>query len=366
MTPESRSSRFVPVVAAAALVLLLGGLFAARLLARQPAAPTPAPASIPAHVHLDPAALEVPCWSCPSAREWPIRFSTDLDLLAPLGTGSANAGEWFALFEKDRGPRAAEAAAFMTRRTEVPDLPDFGQVVPGDDPLLLEAEPWVDQAEMRFYPEIFPLEGVDTRIPNLLVPLTMARSWAARGVGARDAERGLEDCRRAIRLGRLLRQEDVTVIADLIGLACIHIGTRGVFAIAQQSGDTELALLASVVLGEVAPQRLYTSQRITDVDLGPFVHRQPDGGFTLTARDSMVDRIVELATSSPDRRFIGEALFGAHVVAHHGTPSQRERVRAMLDRLAAGDDPMTAPFAAWSRDTEPSQTLLEDMIRRLE
>jgi len=365
MTPETRSSRFVSVAAAAALVLVLGGLFAARLLARQPAAPTPAPASIPAPVHLDPAALEVPCWSCPSAREWPIRFSTDLDLLAPLGTGTANAGEWFALFEKDRGPRFAEAVAFMGRRVERPDLPDFGQVVPGDDPLLLEAEPWVDQAEMRFYPEIFPLEGVDTRIPNLLVPLTMARSWSARGVSAEDPARGLDDCRRAIRLGRLLRQEDVTVIADLVGLACIHIGARGVYEIAQHTRDTDLALLASVVVGEVAPQRLYTSQRITDVDLSPYL-RQTDGRYSLDTPDALVDRIIAMATTSPDRRFIGEALFGAHVVAHHGTPSQRERVRAMLDRLAAGDDPMTAPIAAWSRDAVPSQSLLEDMVQRLE
>ena len=59
----------------------------------------------------------------------------------------------------------------------------------------------------------------------------------------------------------------------------------------------------------------------------------------------LVDRVIELATTSPDRRFTGEAMLGAHVIAHHGTTSQRERARAMLDRLAAGEDPMTAPFA---------------------
>lgn len=364
--PERHTSRFLPVVAAAAFVLLLGGLFAARLLARQPATPTAAPATVPAPGSVTLSDLEVPCWSCPSAREWPISFSTDLDLLAPLGTGTANAGEWFALFEKERGPRAAEAAAFMARRAERPDLADFGQVVPADDPLLLEAEPWVDQAEMGFYPEIFPLEGLETRLPNLLVPLTMARSWAARGVAARDAERGLADCRRAIRLGRLLRREDVVLISDLVGLACIHIGTRGVYEIAQRTGDAELALLASVVLGEVAPQRLYTSQRITDVDLSPYLHQIPDGGYSLDVPDAVVERITGMATTCPDRRFAGEALLSAHVVAHHGTPAQRERVRAMLDRVAAGDDPITATLAAWSRDTQPSASLLQEMIERLD
>ena len=56
---------------------------------------------------------------------------------------------------------------------------DLGKIVAGDDPLLLEAEPWCDQGTMHFYPDIFPLEGYSTRIPNLLVALTFARSWIA-------------------------------------------------------------------------------------------------------------------------------------------------------------------------------------------
>jgi hypothetical protein len=365
MTLDRRTSRLVPAIAAA-IVLLLGGLLAARLLARQPSPPAPPTGSVAAPLAGTLASLEVPCWSCPDAADWPIRFRTDLDLLAPLGDGAANAAEWFALFEKERGPRSKEAAAFMDRRVELPGLADFGQVVPGDDPLLLEAEPWVDQAVMSFYPEVYPMEGYDTRITNLLVPLTMARSWTARGVAADDPARGLEDCRRAIRLGRLLRQEDAVLINDLVGLACIHIGTRGVYRIAQRTGDTELALLASVVLGEVAPQRLYTSQRITEVDLTPYLEKLADGSFALDAPDAVVERIVAMATGGTDRRFRGEALLGAHIVAHHGTPSQQEKVRATLDQIAASGDPDFASFAAWSRDTLPSQTLLAGMIERLQ
>ena len=186
------------------------------------------------------------------------------------------------------------------------------------------------------------------------------------GTAADEPARGLEDCRRAIRLGRLLRNEDVVVINDLVGLACIHIGTRGVYRIAQRTGDTGLALLASVVLGEVAPQRLYTSQRITDVDLAPYLEKVPDGGVALDVPDAVVDRIVAMATEGPDRRFRGEALLGAHIVAHRGTPSQQEKVRATLDQIAASGDPDFASFAAWSRDTLPSQTLLADMIARLQ
>lgn len=151
-----------------------------------------------------------------------------------------------------------------------------------------------------------------------------------------------------------------------MGLACIHIGTRGVYRIAQRTGDTELALLASVVLGEVAPQRLYTSQRITDVDLTPYLEKLADGSFALEPPDAVVERIVAMATGGPDRRFRGEALLGAHIVAHHGTPSQQEKVRATLDQIAASGDPDFASFAAWSRDTLPSQTLLAGMIERLQ
>ena len=205
-----------------------------------------------------------------------MRFQTDLDLIAPLGDGIGNAAEFFALFEKQRGPRAADAEA-VARRVE--RRGDIGMVVAAADELLLEAEPWVDQATMSFYPDVFPMEGTGTRITNLLVMLTMARSWTARGVDADDPERGLDDCRRAIRLGRLLRQEDVVIINDLVGLACIHIGTRGVYRIARRQGDTELALLASIVLGEVAPQRMMTATKISAVDLAPYLrganHRAP-------------------------------------------------------------------------------------------
>ena len=53
-----------------------------------PASPVPTP--LAGHG----SALEVPCWSCPSARGWPVRFRTDLDLLAPLGN---QMGGWAAM-----------------------------------------------------------------------------------------------------------------------------------------------------------------------------------------------------------------------------------------------------------------------------
>ena len=73
------------------------------------------------------------------------------------------------------------------------------------------------------------------------------RRWVARGLRSPDPELGLEDCRRVIRLGRLLRQEDTVIISDLVGLACIRMGTQGIYEIAVREGDAKLALLAGWV-----------------------------------------------------------------------------------------------------------------------
>jgi len=237
---------------------------------------------------------------------------------------------------------------------------DFGQIVAGDDQLLLEAEPWVDQATMGFYPGIFPMEGVDTRITNLLFMLTLARSWTARGVDAADPETGLEDCRRAIRLGRLLRQEDVVIINDLVGLACIHIGTRGVYRIAQREGNTELALLASVVLGELAPQRFMTMEKISALDLTPYLRRVDDDRVRLDLPDAQIDALVNLADETTERRFYGEVIMSASVILNLGTPEQQARVREVLDELASRDDPIIADFARWALDTPITDDDLAD------
>lgn len=349
------------ITAAITIVLVLGGLLGARLLIRwwhaEKADPPPA-ANVWTPSNVDSTMLEVPCWSCPSAKKWPVRFQTDLDLIAPLGNGAGNAAEFFALFEKHRGPRAGDAEALMSRRFD--DEDDLGLIVAGDDELLVEAEPWVDQATMRFYPEIFPMEGVDTRITNLLFALTLARSWAARGVAANDPAEGLEDCRRAIRLGRLLRQEDVIIINDLVGLACIHLGTRGVYRIAQREGDPELSLLASIVLGELAPQRFMTMEKISAFDLTPYIRRDPSGTHRLDMPDSQLEAAMTVVDGLTERRFFGEVILSANVILHLGTPEQQARVRALLEDLVSGDDPIIADFAQRALDTPPTEEQLAE------
>ena len=189
----NQKSKRLPVVLAAAVIVILAGSLGARLVSRDGgSAVQAAPAAVvPAPLPFDVAELEIPCWTCPVNRDWPLRFQTNLDLLAPLGNGSANAAEWFALFEKKRGPRADEAVAAQKRGIEGPEW--LGTVLPPDDPLLLEAEPWCDQATMSFYPDVFQLNGYSTRVTNLLFAIKLVRSWVARGEGAEDSEEALGD-----------------------------------------------------------------------------------------------------------------------------------------------------------------------------
>lgn len=351
MNSMYRGSKKWPVVLAAAVIVVLAGSLGARLIARDgsPAVPSAPDAFVPEPAVLQVTDLEVPCWTCPSSSDWPLRFQTDLDLLAPLGTGAANAAEWFGLFTKEIGPRAADAAAAMDRRVEGPDW--LGEILPPDDPLLLEAEPWCDQATMTFYPDIYELDGFETRITNLLLPLNMVRSWVARGLAAESSESAMADFRRAIRLGRLLRQEDVVVISDLVGLACIHLATRGIYEHALADGDLELALLASVVLGEVAPQRLGTKQHLTSTDIMDSMWLDDRGEIQYRLQPGKLDSVIEAAKASPDRRFRCEAIVGLNIIFGLGTPEEKGRAFEVLDALVRDADPMVAEGARWSRDT---------------
>lgn len=367
--------RSLHVVGAVAVVVVLVGLLGIRLLAWEhpnttgasatapggTSRPRPPAAAVPPPRVVAVGSLEVPCWACPEHEAWPVRFRTDLDLLAPLGTGTANAGLFFKDFAKPDGPRFGEATAAMERRVDGP--PGTGKILPPADPLLLEAEPWCDQATMRFYPEFFALNGWNTQLPNLLVPLNLARSWVGRGASAADPERAMADFRRAIRLGRLLRQEDVTVIADLVGIACIRMGAQGIYDLATRRGDTVLALAASIVLGECAPQRLLTSARLTRTEIAPYVHWPSDRTPSLDLADARLDEMIRIARDDPDRRFRGEAILMLNFVQTMGTEAQRDRATAVLRELAGAGDPIVAATAVWSRDTRMSAEALAETLR---
>ena len=226
----------------------------------------------------------------------------------------------------------------MKRRVDGPG--DFGLVLPPDDPLLKEAEPWADQATMRFYPDVWAAEGASTPIPNLLVSLSFAKSWAARAASNPDTPAAIEDCRRAIRWGRLLRQEDATIIQDLIGLASIRIGAEQLYVLAARRGDQPLMLAAAIVQGEAAPQRLRTAEVVTRVAI------RATGTDVLG--EGKVDDTIGVAKSSPDRRFRNEAIVMLGYARFMGTAAQREKAERALAELKASPDAFVAGNARWA------------------
>ena len=248
----------------------------------------------------------------------------------------------------------------MERRVAHPEL---GMILPFADPLLAEAEPWCDQAEMHFYPDIFPLEGFATRLPNLLLPMTFAHTWVARGLAADSDEAALADFRRAIRLGRLLRQEDTVLITDLVGLECIRAGAWGIFTRVKTT-DAALAVVASVVVGEAAPQRLLTAERITGLSLTPYLRETDSGSFTLAAPDTVLASAATIVSAGADRRFVGEAVVTTEVVALLGTPDQRSRAEELLATMAASPDPVIGTLARWHLAPPPPPPHLREIAEQ--
>ncbi|HEX7528226.1 MAG TPA: hypothetical protein VF425_03895 [Thermoanaerobaculia bacterium] len=337
------------ILAALALVVVLAAAFGIRWAVRERRSPAPPakpplarfdkpvpPARVPLPIRVD--LPRVPCWSCPDSEKWAIRFRKDLDLLAPLGDGPANAALWLKDFARLDGSRAPEAEAAMQRRITGPG--DWGLVLPQDDPLLKEAEPWANQATMRFYPDFWAAEGASTPLPNLLVSLSFAKSWAARAASDPDAPTAIEDCRRAIRWGRLLRQEDATIIQDLIGLASIRVGAEQLYALAARRGDQPLMLAAAIVQGEAAPQRLRSAELLTRVAL--------QAAEKDAVTDRKVDDLISVAKSSPDRRFRNEAIVMLGYARFMGTAAQREKAEKTLVELRASPDPLAAGNARWA------------------
>jgi hypothetical protein len=305
---------------------------------------TAPPARVPAPKPTFAADLKIPCWGCSEAVAWPVRFRTDLDHLAPLGDGKANAAHWLANFT--RNPKGARFGEYEAARKRFVPKSAEGDFLPGDDPLLLEAEPWADQGAMRFYPDVFPFEGFSTPIPNLHVAMVLARSWTARARANPDAPSALEDARRAIRWGRLLRQDDATIIQDLIGLACIRLGVETLYELAQRRGDRDLMLASAIVAGEHAVQRQRTSQFLTN---GVLLSTEGSPRW-VEPTDRQVDALARTALQDLDRRFRLEAIVQFALIRFRGTRGQRAKAQEVLEGIESRHrDEADVAQARWAR-----------------
>jgi hypothetical protein len=299
--------------------------------------------------------IPFPKWGKPQSRDWPIRFKSDLDIIAPLGKGAKNAAIWFKDFMKFKGPRWSE---FEKARRKGGEYGSIGRLDPGH-PLLLEAEEWCNQARLRFYPEVIPLAAENTKVISLLVPLVLANSWIARGNKCKNPADALLDFQRVIRLGRLWRQDDTIVYSDLGGLECIRMGAQAIYDLAVRIKDFRLAANAAVILSEYIPQRVLTTRQLNSLYIYPFTKKGKDKAVIHLPRSSFKD-IRHMASSAPDRRFRLEAIFTLSYIIHYGTLKQIGESVKLLRTLSKSDDQIIAVSANFALKNRPGLEELDE------
>ncbi len=352
--PATRAAASTAV--ALALALALAGPACSRAPEAHPAtpivpstAPKHAPAArVPVPRPVEPSQLPLPQrWTETEDRPLPLTFGIDLDLVAPLGDGPANAAVYFRDFAQEEGSRAVEWEEALTRKVRRSVAGQERSVLPPDDPLLLEAEPWVDQARMRFYPDTWPNALLAPGSPNLLQPLLLAESWVARSGTRTDPEAAREDCRRAVRSGRLLLQDDVTIAQNLAGVACVRLGAECFYEVARREGDTSGMLVAERVLHEALGLRARSESRLHKLELSGTVERRwwaPWERVTIFP-DRDVERVIRMAGRDSSRALRLEAQLRLAIVALAGSSGQRARAQGALDELAKDPDPLVASSA---------------------
>ncbi len=327
--------------AAMALFFLVGATAVA-------APPMPAPAAVPEPRSITVVDLPQPAgWAHELGFGSPhLDFRVDLDLIAPLGTGRANAADYFRAFASG-GSRAAEIEAARERRVDVRGDP----VLPPDDPLLLEAEPWADQARMRFYPNVWRLNGFRNPLPNLAQMSLLARSWVARGQARGDRLLARRDFRRAIRLGRLLRQDDISTLQDIAGLMLIRLGLNALYDDAKATSDATQAALLALAIHDHEALRMESSRRRDLLRSTELVHDGPFSFFTGPSgelADQQVEQIRSLTGAAMDRRFRIDAIRALCIIRNTGTSRQERAASATIAALRSDGDPFVAEMARWA------------------
>ena len=173
----------------------------------------------------------------------------------------------------------------------------------------------------------------------------------------------MADFRRAVRLGRLLRQDHVTLLGELVGVACIRYGLEGIYETASKQGDGRLALVTAVALSEVAPQRLRAAATVTDLDISPFIKKDAAGVATLELPDARFEAIVTAARTAPDRWARGEPTISLGLLRTLGTPTQRDKAKQALEELATSDDWAVAALAKHGLAFTPKPGYLATIVQ---
>ena len=183
------------------------------------------------------------------------------------------------------------------------------------------------------------------------------------GVESSTKSKGLNLCRRAIRLGRLLRQEDITIISDVIGLLCIQTGAKGIYKIAMREGNIKLAFLASIVLGEVAPQASLSNRKFDKTTFLGAIQEKDNQERKLLISEKDLNDLITIAKEDTNRRFRLEAIGEMNFIRHLcDSGDSVQKVREALSELSKSNDPMISQSAQWSLEYTLSESDLKEHL----
>ena len=103
-------------------------------------------------------------------------------------------------------------------------------------------------------------------------------------------------------------------------------------------------------------------KRQTKLDLRPYARESADGGLAFVLPDSVLDGIVELATSDPERRFREEGVVALAKVRVLGTVPLQEKALSTLKALASSKDATISALATWNLENPLSKEVLTQAI----
>jgi hypothetical protein len=269
-----------------------------------------------------------------------LAFHTDLDQLAPLGDGHDNVATWFDDFSAHGGARLTEWTAARARIKPV-TVPGFTMsVLAPDDPLVREAEPWMNHAKCRFYSDEIAVQEQARKKPNLYMALTLGLSWIARG----SRNRNLDDLQRAMRLGRLLRQDDVTIDQDETALDLINTAAMAMNGLAVSNGDSKRSGQIGPVLTESSTIRLETADRL------------------MLLNADQVPRLLGFAKTAADRRFRLAAMRRLDSISAGANTDPEPEAFDALVQLEQDPDPLVAATARWYVSAQAKRTRQASII----
>ena len=263
-----------------------------------------------------------------------LRFGSELDSLAPLGKTPGNVVDWFIEFS----PKGKRFSEWREAEQRLAGAPNGIRVLPMDDPLLREAESSMDRTTCRFFPDADAVTHADDRKPNIEMIKVIGQSMVDRG----SRRNNVGELRVALRLARLLRQDDFSVEQDRVSLNLAYAAASMIDATLQMNNmygwdythDWQAHTMATALTEQARLMIRATEARLKELN-------SPADGM----RDETFTYIINTALKSQDRRFRVAAVDALVRIRSSADAKRQPLASVTLLRLRSDADPLLSAYA---------------------